>query len=205
LLALAAISGGRLQAQKKTKTTAQAKIQAIDAQGAPMFKVDAFWPKPLPNNWVMGTVTGMSVDQEDHIWVLDRPGNTPAGKTAAPAVLEFDIEGNLLRSWGTPASAPEGVWPKQVHTIFTDREHNVWLAGAGPGDTLVQFTADGKFLRDFGNREAWDSFAERFRQPVVSFARNRGRESQKQSRPPPRSARPDSKGYFEVRRNGEAG
>jgi hypothetical protein len=25
----------------------------------------------------MGTVTGMSVDQEDHIWVLDRPGNTP--------------------------------------------------------------------------------------------------------------------------------
>jgi RNA polymerase sigma-70 factor (ECF subfamily) len=29
-------------------------------------------------------------------------------------------------------------------------------------------------LRDFGNREAWDTFAERFRQPVVSFARSMG-------------------------------
>jgi len=100
----------------------------------------------------MGTVTGMSVDQDDHIWVLDRPGNTPAGKSEAPAVLEFDIDGNLLRSWGNSASAPEGVWPKQVHTIFVDREHNVWLAGAAPGDTLLKFTIDGKFLSEFGHR-----------------------------------------------------
>jgi hypothetical protein len=117
-----------------------------------VYKFDPGWPKPLPNNWVMGTVTGMSVDQDDHIWVLDRPGNTPAGKSAAPAVLEFDIDGNLLRSWGTEASAPAGVWPKQVHTIFVDREHNVWLAGAAPGDTLLKFTIDGKFLSEFGHR-----------------------------------------------------
>ena len=117
-----------------------------------VYKFDSGWPKPLPNNWVVGTVTGMSVDQEDHIWVLDRPGNTPAGKSAAPAVLEFDIDGNLLRSWGTEASAPSGVWPRQVHTIFVDRTHNVWLAGAAPGDTLLKFTLDGKFLSEFGHR-----------------------------------------------------
>ena len=29
-------------------------------------------------------------------------------------------------------------------------------------------------LRDFDNREAWSSFADRFRQPVVSFARSMG-------------------------------
>src|SRR5690349_6694570 len=29
-------------------------------------------------------------------------------------------------------------------------------------------------LRDFGNRDAWSSFTERFRQPVVSFARGMG-------------------------------
>jgi len=29
-------------------------------------------------------------------------------------------------------------------------------------------------LHDFGNREAWDSFTERFRRPVVSFARGMG-------------------------------
>jgi DNA-binding beta-propeller fold protein YncE len=100
----------------------------------------------------MGTVTGMSVDQDDHIWVLDRPGEAPAGKTAAPPVLEFDTDGNLLRSWGGPASAPEGIWPKQIHTIFLDRAHNVWLAGAAPGDTLVKFTIDGKYISEFGHR-----------------------------------------------------
>jgi hypothetical protein len=136
-----------------TLNAAQAPAPTPNLPNVPeVYKFDAGWPKPLPNNWIMGTVTGMYVDRDDHIWVLDRPGNTPEGKTAAPAVLEFDLGGNLLRSWGTPASAPEGVWPKQVHTIFTDREHNVWLAGAGPGDTLVKFTADGKFLSEFGHR-----------------------------------------------------
>jgi hypothetical protein len=117
-----------------------------------VYKYDAAWPKPLPNNWPMGTVTGMSVDQDDHIWVLDRPSNDHAGKPAAPGVLEFDVDGNLLRSWGTADSAPPGVWPKAEHTIFVDREHNVWLGGAAPGDTLLKFTMDGKFLSDFGHR-----------------------------------------------------
>jgi hypothetical protein len=115
-------------------------------------KFVAGWPKPLPNNWTMGTVTGLFVDPEDHIWVLNRAEEDRAGKVAAPAVLEFDLDGNLLRFWGTPASAPQGLWPRAVHTIFTDRAHNVWIAGAAPGDTLLQFTPDGKFLRDFGNR-----------------------------------------------------
>jgi hypothetical protein len=39
-----------------------------------VYKFDSGWPKPLPNNWVIGTVTGMYVDRDDHIWVLDRPG-----------------------------------------------------------------------------------------------------------------------------------
>ena len=114
-----------------------------------VYKFVPGWPKPLPNNWAMGTVTGMYVDKEDHIWVLSRPEENSRN---APAVLEFDIEGNLLKSWGSPESAPEGVWPRQVHTIFTDRDTNVWVAGSAPGDTLVKFSPDGKFLRDFGNR-----------------------------------------------------
>src|ERR1044071_762421 len=129
-----------------TLYAAQAPVPTPNLPNVPeVYKFDANWPKPLPNNWVMGTVTGMSVDQDDHIWVLDRPGEAPAGKTAAPPVLEFDTDGNLLRSWGGPASAPEGIWPKQIHTIFLDRAHNVWLAGAAPGDTLVKFTIDGKY------------------------------------------------------------
>ena len=44
------------------------------AQEPPKFKVDASWPKELPNNWIMGQVGGMAVDRHDHIWVLQRPG-----------------------------------------------------------------------------------------------------------------------------------
>ena len=136
-----------------TLNTAQAQSPNL-LQVPEVYKFGSGWPKPLPNDWVMGTVTGLTVDQDDHIWVLDRPGDTLRGKTAAPGVLEFDMAGNLLRSWGTPASAPSGVWPRQVHTIFVDHEHNVWLAGAAPGDTLLKFTPDGKFISEFGHRRS---------------------------------------------------
>src|SRR5438552_9282700 len=38
----------------------------------PSYKVDADWPKQLPSNWIMGQVSGIAVDHEDHIWVLQR-------------------------------------------------------------------------------------------------------------------------------------
>ena len=42
-------------------------------QNAPKYKFDPDWPKPLPNNWKMGGVTGLAVDKDDNVWVLDRP------------------------------------------------------------------------------------------------------------------------------------
>jgi hypothetical protein len=38
----------------------------------PRFEVDPFWPKPLPNRWLMGQAAGVSVDRQDHIWVVQR-------------------------------------------------------------------------------------------------------------------------------------
>ena len=75
----------------------------------PSYKVDAGWPKQLPNNWIMGQVSGIAVDREDHVWVLQRPGsnakddlaaaqNPPVSQCcfAAPPVLEFDSAGKQL-------------------------------------------------------------------------------------------------------------
>src|SRR5260370_9093130 len=73
---------------------------------AEVYKFDAACPKPLPNNWIMGTVTGMSVDQDDHTWVLDRPGTPPAGNTPPPAVLKFDIDATLRRPWAPNPPPP---------------------------------------------------------------------------------------------------
>ena len=49
-------------------------IGALPAHAeGPAFKVDPYWPKPLPNNWIIGQVGGISVDAQDNIWVFQRP------------------------------------------------------------------------------------------------------------------------------------
>ena len=51
------------------------------AAESPRFEVDPFWPKPLPNNWILGQVAGVAVDAQDHVWIIQRPGSlTPDEK-----------------------------------------------------------------------------------------------------------------------------
>src|SRR5437016_6525625 len=83
----------------------------------PRFQVDPFWPKPLPNNWILGQVAGIATDRFDRIWVVHRPASlTPRERAAeqnpreakccvaAPPVLLFDQSGNLIRHWGGPGT-----------------------------------------------------------------------------------------------------
>lgn len=42
---------------------------------APKYKFDPNWPKTLPNKWKIGGVTGLAVDKDDNVWVLDRPND----------------------------------------------------------------------------------------------------------------------------------
>ena len=49
-----------------------ATLASASAQ-SPAFRIDPFWPKPLPNNWILGQVGGMAVDAQDNIWVFQRP------------------------------------------------------------------------------------------------------------------------------------
>jgi sugar lactone lactonase YvrE len=56
-------------------------------------------------------------------------GDPPAGDccSPAPAVLEYDPAGNLLRHWGGPGAGYD--WPAWVHSISVDGKGNVWIAG----------------------------------------------------------------------------
>ena len=74
----------------------------------PEFEVDPTWPT-IPNDWVLGEVTSVSVDRNDNIWVLHVPQSVPEAQraSAAPPVLEFDAAGKLLRSWGGPGNGAE--------------------------------------------------------------------------------------------------
>ncbi len=127
----------------------------------PEFKVDASWPKQLPNNWIIGQIGGMNVDAQDHIWVFQRPRSLKdvdlAEKkhakccVAAPSVIEFDAAGNVVSSWGGPGYNPD--WPEVEHGIFVDGKNNILLTGSGNKDgTLLKYTRDGKFLAKFGKQ-----------------------------------------------------
>ena len=91
---------------------------------APRLQVDPLWPKPLPNHWLFGSVTGVAVDAQDHIWVVHRgddslnartemsAGDQPADGRAcclpAPPVLEFDAAGTWSATGAGPATATTG-------------------------------------------------------------------------------------------------
>ena len=136
--------------------------QPARADEAPRFDPQPFWPKPLPGNWILGQVAGIAVDRNDHIWIIHRPAtllddekgaakSPPETKccTAAPTVMEFDTDGNLLRHWGGPGQGYE--WPKNEHGIFVDNDGNVWLGGNDNVDHhILKFTPDGKFLQQIG-------------------------------------------------------
>ena len=141
---------------------APARAQRTAEGQVPRFQVDPWWPKPLPNQWLMGQAAGVAVDRQDHIWVIQRPrtltederGATltpPRSLCCAPAppVLEFDADGNLLQAWGGPATGYE--WPLSEHGIFVDDQGHVWIGGNGEKDhQVLKFTRDGKFLLQIG-------------------------------------------------------
>jgi hypothetical protein len=49
-----------------------AATPAARSQNAPVYKVDPFWPKRLPNKWSMQQIVDIYVDREDHVWVINR-------------------------------------------------------------------------------------------------------------------------------------
>ncbi|GMR22455.1 MAG: hypothetical protein BMS9Abin37_0808 [Acidobacteriota bacterium] len=134
---------------------------------APRFEVDPFWPKPLPNHWVMGSTIGITIDSRDHVFVIHRQGSLgrneinastdPPRSTEccvpAPPVLEFDPEGNLVNHWGGPGEGYD--WPQSNHGITLDPMGNIWIGGNGASDShILKFTRDGKFLKQFGKPNA---------------------------------------------------
>lgn len=50
----------------------KAAAQAKAGTQAPVFEVDPFWPKPMPNNWVFGQTIGLGIDEKDQVWIIHR-------------------------------------------------------------------------------------------------------------------------------------
>ncbi|HEX3301600.1 MAG TPA: hypothetical protein VHR64_01885, partial [Thermomicrobiales bacterium] len=155
ILALVAAAAGPLL------TSAAPRAVAADVL---TFQVDPAWPKPLPNDWIMGQAAGVAVDAQDNIWVVQRPKTLTDDEKAAsfdpprtkcckpaPPVLVFNQAGDLIKSWGGPGQGYD--WPQNEHGIFVDHKGFVWLAGNGENDgQILKFTAEGKFILQIGKQ-----------------------------------------------------
>ena len=124
------------------------------AREAPRFEVDPTWPK-LPPRYIFGQVSSVSIDDQGHAWVLQRPSSLRADQKdkAAPPVIEFDEQGNFVQAWGGPGQGFD--WPEVEHGIYVDPKGGVWIGGNGPTDHhLVKFTKQGRFLMQLGKKGA---------------------------------------------------
>jgi DNA-binding beta-propeller fold protein YncE len=156
--AIVVVGGARLILQRTVEAQDRTALQA------PRFEVDPLWPKPLPNNWILGQVIGLTVDARDHVWIVHRDNllgpneaaadeNPPVASccSKAPPVLEFDPAGNLVGHWGGPGTGYD--WPESNHGIFIDHKDNVWIGGnVGTDAHILKFTRGGKFIAQFGRK-----------------------------------------------------
>jgi hypothetical protein len=136
-----------------------AQAQAPGDVMVPKFEVDPYWPKPMPNNWRLAMVIGLSMDAKDNVWIVHRPQTLEQKEsyaargeadccTAAPDVLAFDPAGNLIKHWGRDEVKGNGHdWPSSNHGITVAPDGNIWLGGNGayqpmaaPG-SAAQFSA----------------------------------------------------------------
>jgi DNA-binding beta-propeller fold protein YncE len=132
--------------------TLPAQTPAVSAT-LPEYKVDPYWPKALPENWVFSSVGGVAVGPDDHIWVVHRPGELsridgapPISVccVAAPPILEFDQAGNFVSSIG-----PGGDYNlERPHGISVDPQGNVWVTGSN--HVVQKFSRAGKLLLTLG-------------------------------------------------------
>ena len=148
--------------------TPQLQADPKKSPKVPSYKVDPFWPQPLPKDhasgkqWVTGEVAGACIDPLDHVIIITRAfqaGGLIAPETltgiAAPPMIEFDKQGKVVRTWGDPSlntvaqgTLPVGtnkVLPHGIHGCYVDYQNNIWIAGNGDG-VVQKYTRDGSTL-----------------------------------------------------------
>ena len=141
-----------------SETPRQDTAAASDA--VPDWVIDPTWPPTLPNDWILGDIRGMFIDDDDHLWVVHMPSSLTRQEIGAeqdppiadccftaPPVLELDPDGNVLRAWGGPDESY--TWFDQEHGIYVDHNDFVWL-GTSNGNHIMKFTKDGNHVLTIG-------------------------------------------------------
>jgi DNA-binding beta-propeller fold protein YncE len=100
----------------------------------PNFVIDPSWPQQLPNNWLVGQIGGLYVDQHDHVWVYNRPRTM----TTEEAGLEGPVPGATDEN-GQPIN---GLGQVRAYGAVAD------CCKAAP--SVLELDSNGKLLRAWG-------------------------------------------------------
>ena len=117
----------------------------------------------LPEDRAWGSTSAVYPAADGNIWVAERCGeNTCVGHDDLDPILLFDVDGNLLRSFG----AGMFEWP---HGIHVDPDGNLWVTdargGEGRGHQIHKFSPDGTLLMSLGQAGVAGSGPDTFDQP----------------------------------------
>ncbi len=102
---------------------------------------------------------GFTIDSKDHLWVTD--GVPTDGKgTMGQTVMEFDTNGELLRTMGKPGvagSAPDGF--TEPNAVLVAPDGSIFVSQGHTKDykanpRVIKFDANGKFIKQWGSSGA---------------------------------------------------
>jgi len=145
---------------KMDKTTPQLYEQVMD------------WPR-LPEGFVLGNPTGLSIDTSGNLLVFHRAyrtwptiGPLPDTPITANTILIVDPRsGKLLGSWGDHLFT-------MPHGLTVDHENNVWVTDCGLNQ-VFKFTNEGKLLMKLGEAGVAGHDSAHFNMPTaVAVARD---------------------------------
>lgn len=144
------------------------------------YRATVGWEK-MPAGRKMGTVTGVFPDPDGrHIWILDRCGANECAGTKLNPIMKFDLEGNLVESFGAGLFA----FP---HGFFLDHEGFLWVTEGGAhgddraalgeklgmGHQVFKLTKRGEVVMRLGEAGRWGDGPNRFNGPSgVAIAPN---------------------------------
>lgn len=124
----------------------------------PVFELDPTWPK-VPAKWKLGNVSGVAIDEQDHVWIIQRPqgeGVVPADQksTVAPPVMEFDAAGNFLQGWVDRGMGMSGRNENTASTSITRATSGLVATTARPGTCR---SADRNLMTNFSSSRRWEN------------------------------------------------
>ena len=168
---VALVVSGSAAALHLAAQTSSPQSSPSASSGAPTFAVDPSWPT-IPSKWQFGQVASVSIDADDHVWILQRPSTLEPHEKgrAAPPVLEFDAAGNFLRAWAGSGAGFD--WPASEHGIYIDHKQFVWIGGNGAKDhQILKFTKDGTFVMQIGKpgQSKGNADSQNLNQPADTF------------------------------------